>query len=208
MNIAGTGRYYFTNFYRWQQPLITALRKKGFSVYHLRDAENGHFSIEERAYFNNIGFLVTDREILTAGTPISDARFYSLGLEEDVTLADTIRLTADEIADELSRSKAEYELSEKKSEESWKEVLKIQQNRLERDRHYNLSMRKDNPVICNGYGVRFQTIYDKGNGTQDVMFFIINPWGKIIVDSKTETFELNADYKMMAETILEKHVAA
>ena len=57
-------RYYETNFRNWEQVLIDELRKEGYFVYGIRDGEGIHYTIEPRVYVNNIGFLVTDKEIV------------------------------------------------------------------------------------------------------------------------------------------------
>jgi hypothetical protein len=198
-------KYYITNFYRWEQPLIDAIRKNGFFVYGIRDCEGVHYSIEKRVLVNNIGFLVADSEL---ATPLSDTQLEIIG-KESLSLSDKIRVIADSIKDELALSKAKYELEEAEREMAWQEAIKIQNNRMERDRHYNLSLRKDNPVkFSNGYGITFQTIYNNGNGTQRVMYFITNPEGKIVVDSTEETFNLNARYNRMAKVIAQNHLIA
>lgn len=195
-------KYYITNFHRWEQPLIDALRKNGLFVYGIRDCEGIHFSIEKRVIVNNIGFLIADSEL---PTPLSDTQLEALG-EECVALSDKIRVIADSIKDELALAKAKYELGEAEREKAWQEAIKTQNNRMERDRHYKLSLRKDNPVkLENGYGIRFQSIYDNGNGTQNVLFFITNPENKIVVDSTEETFNLNARYLTMARKIAANH---
>ncbi len=198
-------KYYITNFYRWEQPLIDAIRKNGFFVYGIMDCEGVHYSIEKRVLVNNIGFLVADSEL---ATPLSDTQLEIIG-KESLSLSDKIRVIADSIKDELALSKAKYELEEAEREMAWQEAIKIQNNRMERDRHYNLSLRKDNPVkFSNGYGITFQTIYNNGNGTQRVMYFITNPEGKIVVDSTEETFNLNARYNRMAKVIAQNHLIA
>ncbi len=196
--------YYYTNFYRWEQPLINALRKRGYFVYGVRDCE-GSYSIEDRVIVNNVGFLVTDEKL---NTPISEKKLAALGVE-DIAIADKIREIAESIKEDLALEKARYNLGAKEREHKWEEAMKIQENRLERDRHYNLSLRKDNPVkLPNGYGIRFQTIYDNGNGTQRVMYFIRDPEGKIVVNSTEETFKLNARYSKMAKVIAANHCIA
>ena len=198
-------RYYETNFYRWEQPLIDELRSRGYFVYHLRDTEDGHYQVEKRVYVNNIGFVVTDEELDLSSGFMRDYELESRGTESPA-IADEIRVISDSISDRLAKVKAEYEQKAPDREKAWKEVLKIQENRMERDRHYNLSLRKDNPVyLQDGFSIMFQTIYDNGNGTQEVMYFIRDNNGKIAVDSTKVTFNLNARYSRMAREIAKKH---
>ena len=101
-------RYYFTDFYYWQQPLINQLRKEGYYVYGVRDDIGEHFSIEERVIVNNIGFLVTTKKL---DTPVSDEELSTFGVE-DVHIYDEIEKISDSISSELALAKAEYELKE------------------------------------------------------------------------------------------------
>ena len=101
-------RYYFTDFYYWQQPLINQLRKEGYYVYGVRDEMGEHFSIEERVIVNNIGFLVTTKKL---DTPVSDKELFALGVE-DVHIYDEIKKISESISAELAHAKAEYELKE------------------------------------------------------------------------------------------------
>ena len=189
--------YYYTNFYRWEQPLINALRKRGYHVYGVRDCEGG-FMIDEHVIVNNVGFLVTDEKLTT---PLSEAKLEKLG-KEDVKLSDKIRLIADEIKGELSASKAEYEQGEAARQEAWDKIRKMQENYLERDRYYQLSLREDNPVkLSDGHSIVFQTIYDNGDGTQKVSYFICNANNKIVRDSTKMNFKRNARYMRMARDI-------
>ncbi len=194
-------KYYYTDFFCWEQGLINALRKNGYFVYGVRDCE-GSFSIEDRVIVNNVGFLVTDTKL---NTPILDIELEALG-EEDITITDRIKAVASSIKEELDFEKEKYDLQEKEREKKWEEVFKIQNNRMERNRHYNLSRREDNPVkLPNGYGITFQSIYNNGDGTQNVLFFITDASGKTVVRSKEETFNLNARYSRMAKVIADKH---
>ncbi|SFU91252.1 hypothetical protein [Butyrivibrio sp. M55] len=197
-------KYYYTDFFCWEQVLIDALRKKGYFVYGVRDCED-LFSIEDRVIVNNVGFLVTDTKL---NTPILDIELGTIG-EEDITIYDRIKAVASSIKEDLDLAKAKYDLEEKEREKKWEEVFKIQKNRMERDRHYNLSCREDNPVkLPNGYGITFQSIYNNGDGTQNVLFFITDARGKIVVRSKEETFNLNARYSRMVKVIATKHCIA
>ncbi len=202
-------RYYETNFYRYEQPLIDELRKEGYFVYGIRDGEGVHYTIEPKVFVNNIGFLVTDAEIKFHNEGswqyIADTELISLGVESP-EIYDEIKSIRLKISEKLQAAKEEYDRGEAEREKAWKEVLKMQENRMERDRHYNLSLRKDNPVVLhNGFAIRFQTIVNNGDGTQEVMYFIKNPENKIIVDSTKLDFKLDENYKKMAEIISKKH---
>ena len=198
-------RYYITDFFRWEQQLINKLRENGYFVYGLRDCGGIHFSIEKHVIVNNIGFLVADKELPLVNGSMSDADLTKYG-PESPELIDEIEAIRRQISNELEKAKAEYEAKEEAGKAIWDDLIKIQENRRERDMHYKLSLRKDNPVIsADGYGLQFQTIYSKDDETQEVMYFIRDPHGKIIIDSTKEKFKLNARYKKMAKDIFMKH---
>lgn len=71
-------KYQYASFTREDQPIIDRLRAEGKFVYHLRDGEGIHFTICERAYVNNIGFVVTDTKL---DLPMTDVEFESMGEE-------------------------------------------------------------------------------------------------------------------------------
>lgn len=71
-------KYQFASFTREDQELINKLRAEGKFVYHLRDGEGIHYSVEERVYVNNIGFVVTDTKL---DLPMTDVEFASMGEE-------------------------------------------------------------------------------------------------------------------------------
>lgn len=71
-------KYQFASFTREDQELINKLRAEGKYVYHLRDGEGIHYSVEERVYVNNIGFVVTDTKL---DLPMSDVEFVGMGEE-------------------------------------------------------------------------------------------------------------------------------
>lgn len=116
-------RYYFTDFYPWEQPLIDQLRKEGFFVYGVRDREGTRFSIEERVFVNNIGFLVTDKAI---PTPLSDTELLTKG-KEDANIKDIIQTVSEKISSELADSKAKYQKEEQKIEQFIRELRKKQE---------------------------------------------------------------------------------
>ena len=198
-------RYYFTDFKRYEQKLINELRNKGYFVYGVRSTNGIHYTIEKKVLVNNIGFLITDTELPLHKGYLTDTELEKLGWDESLSLYDEMKKVSESISTELLMARREWEKGEKQRKALWDEAVHYQNNRMERDRHYNLSLRKDNPVVSNGYGVRFQTIYNNGDGTQKVMYFITDPSGKIIVDSTTENFRFNARYKNMASKILVKH---
>ncbi len=202
-------RYYETNFQNWEQVLIDELRKEGYFVYGIRDGEGIHYTIEPRVYVNNIGFLVTDKEIVFDSKEpwqhITDTELVALGTE-DVKIGDEIRVIADRISSEIALSKAKWDQGEADRERAFKEAIKNQDNRLERARHYNLSLRKDNPaVLSDGNQVMFQSIYDNGNGTQRILYFIKDTAGKIFVDSTEIDTKLNCRYSTMIKAVAKKH---
>ena len=198
-------KYHITDFHRYEQPLIDQLRREGYHVYGVRDLEGTHYSIEKHVVVNNIGFLVSDSELPLKDGSISDTELETLG-EESCDISDAIKNIADSIRSELEKAKADYDSREAAREAEWKKIMEIQDNRRERDMHYNLSLRKDNPFILpNGFAIVFQTILDKKDGTQDVMYFIRDPKDKIIIDSTIESFNHNARYKRMALCIAQKN---
>ena len=72
-------RYEFADFTRNDQPLINKLRAEGKHVYHLRDNGQGNdWTVEERVYVNNIGFVVTDTKM---ELPMGYEKFVSMGEE-------------------------------------------------------------------------------------------------------------------------------
>ena len=191
-------RYIFTDFFAWQQPLIYELRKRGYGVYGVRSGEGDYESIEESVIVNRIGFLVTDSPIKT---PIQSRELSKIG-NEDFLLSDEIESISGKIKGKIEKAKELWDSEEEKRQENLKKAFESQDNYRERDRYYNLSLRKDNPfILSDGSAIRFQTIFNNGDGTQEVMYFIRNPKGKIVVDSTKVSFNLNARYKRMAKVI-------
>ena len=108
-------QYQITDFFRYEQPLISQLRAEGKFVYGLRDGEENHFSIEPKVIVNNIGFLITDTELdLGKYKVMSDTEFFALGGEEN----NTLRAPVKDISTELAKAKADYEAGEVKRKES------------------------------------------------------------------------------------------
>lgn len=199
-------KYTFHDFYRWEGPLKEELEKRGYFVYGLRDQEGTHYDIERNVIVNNIGYLVTDNALPLHDGYMSDTEFEALGGQDDNTISEGIKRVAEDISDILNEAKKEYDNREAEREKEWKEVLRIQDNRLERDRHYRLSLRKDNPYnLPDGKSIRFQTIYDNGDGTQKVMYFICGSTGKITVDSTTLNTKYNCRYLTMVKAVANAH---
>ena len=69
-------KYQYVTFTREDQPLIDKLRTEGQYVYHLRDDNGIHFTVCERVYVNNIGFVVTDTKLKL---PMTDVEFEMKG---------------------------------------------------------------------------------------------------------------------------------
>ena len=199
-------RFYFTDFFRWEKPLIEELKAEGYYVYSVRDTGGIHYQIEENVIVNNIGYCITDTALDLKKGYMTDEEFISLQGVDCSTLADEVRLVKEKISDKLNAAKAEYDSKEAEREKAFKEALKLQDNRLERERFYKLSRRSDNPVyLPDGNRLTFQTIYNNGDGTQKVMYFICNSNGKITVDSTTVDTKLNCRYKTMIKAVAKRH---
>ena len=81
-------RYYFTDFYNWEQPKIDQLRKEGKYVYSVIDDEGEHYFIRRWGICNRFAFLVTDVDIIPADEDsIMDEEFVALNGEEDEWVA-------------------------------------------------------------------------------------------------------------------------
>jgi len=81
-------RYYFTDFYNWEQPKIDQLRKEGKYVYSVIDDEGEHYSIRRWGICNRFAFLVTDVDIIPADEDsIMDEEFFDIDGEEDEWVA-------------------------------------------------------------------------------------------------------------------------
>lgn len=102
-------QYYFTDFYYWEQVLITKLRENGLYVYHLRDGSGTHFTIEKRVLINRIGFLVTDQELPLHSDCLTDVEFSELGGVESKELREKVDAIRSECADEIAKEKEVYE---------------------------------------------------------------------------------------------------
>lgn len=102
-------QYYFTDFYHWEQVLINKLRENGLYVYHLRDGNGTHFTIEKRVLINRIGFLVTDQELPIPSEGLTDVEFSELGGVESKELREKVDAIKSECADEIAKAKELYE---------------------------------------------------------------------------------------------------
>ena len=107
-------QYYYTDFYYWEQALITKIRENGLYVYHLRDGEGIHFRIEKRVMVNRIGFLVTDQELPLHSDGITeyltDVEFSELGGIESTHLREKVEALKLTCADEIAKAQAAYEV--------------------------------------------------------------------------------------------------
>lgn len=96
-------RYYFTDFFNWEQPRIDALRDEGKFVYPVIDAEGDHYIIKRWGYCNRFAFLITDVDILPKSDDpfmdlITDEEFIALGGKEDECIATPMKDVSAECA--------------------------------------------------------------------------------------------------------------
>ena len=100
-------RYYFTDFYYWEQPLIDQLRKEGKYVYSVIDTGGVHYMIVYKGWVNRYGFLITDEDILADcdDNEMDDITFDSLNGIEDGSLRETKK----DMTEILRKSKEDYE---------------------------------------------------------------------------------------------------
>ena len=129
-------RYYITDFFRWEQPLIDQLRREGKFVYAMRSADTGGgFSICHRAYVNNEGFIITDEKLpmIDEDGFLNDDDFYSLKWTEDYTLKETKK----DISAEIEKSKQEYEEKQKEADKEWKKYEPFYELSLKMERKYH-----------------------------------------------------------------------
>lgn len=102
-------RYYFTDFFHWEQPLINQLRKEGKFVYSVIDTGGVHYKIVRRGIVNRFGFLVTDVDILKDCDELDDEEFVALGGEEDECVATPLQ----DVSAECAAKRVEYERSKR-----------------------------------------------------------------------------------------------
>ena len=77
-------RYYFTDFYNWEQPRIDQLRIEGKFVYSVIDAEGEHYLIKRWGVCNRFAYLITDEDIIPESEDaITDEEFLALNGTED-----------------------------------------------------------------------------------------------------------------------------
>lgn len=98
-------RYYFTDFFHWEQPLINQLRKEGKFVYSVINEEGSHYSIVHKRVANRFKFLITDEDILKDKTILTDEEFLALNGEEDKCLSSPIK----DVSAKCSALRKEYE---------------------------------------------------------------------------------------------------
>ena len=60
-------------------------------------------------------------------------------------------------------------------------------------------------MLSDGNQVMFQSIYDNGNGTQRILYFIKDTAGKIFVNSTEIDTKLNCRYSTMIKAVAKKH---
>ena len=108
-------RYYFTDFFHWEQPRISQLRKEGKFVYSVIDDEGIHYTIRRGGCCNRFAFLVTDEDIIPNDKDyIDDEEFELLGGEEDKWVMHLI----DDKAAECAALQKEYERKQKEAMET------------------------------------------------------------------------------------------
>ena len=193
-------KYYITDFYRYEQPLIDQLRKEGKFVYGLRDADSGNgFSIAHRVYVNNIGFIITDEPLpLIDDLYLNDDDFYKLGWEEDSTLEE---IEAD-ISKEIEEAKAELERREKEQEKEWKEILKYQSMRLTLERKYQFAYycrHNDKKRHEENYGKKYAKITPYYKDGREIVLQYVH------IDKHTKDDEQEIGYFIIDE-VTEKHI--
>lgn len=113
-------KYYITDFFNWEQPLIDQLRKEGKFIYAIRSADyGGGFSISHRAFVNREGFIITDEKLPNVDEDgfLNDTDFYKLKWTQDYTL----KKTEKDVSAEIEKSKKEYEKKQKETERRWKQ---------------------------------------------------------------------------------------
>ena len=107
-------RYYFTDFYHWEQPRINQLRKEGKFVYSVIDTGGEDYEIVRKQCCNRFAFLVTDEDILAGKDSLTNEEFELLGGEEDKWV---MHLTDDKAA-ECAALQKEYERKQKEAMET------------------------------------------------------------------------------------------
>jgi len=98
-------RYYFTDFYHWEQPKINQLRREGKFVYSVIDTGGEDYEIVRKQCCNRFAFLVTDEDILADKDSITNEEFALLGGVEDVCL----NTPSKDVSAECARIRKEYE---------------------------------------------------------------------------------------------------
>ena len=198
-------KYQITDFYYWEKPLIEQLEKEGKFIYMMRDTGGYYSTIEKNVVVNRIGYIITNEELpLEKYNNVLDFRdLEKLGYKETFDL----KTTEKDMTEILAKAKEEYDSKEPERQKIWNQILEEQNKRLERSRYYNLF--KDYTfVLKNGYTLIIQNIspIDEENTKQDVLFFIRNPKGKIVLDSTHETFKFNEKKFIMIRRIEEKYL--
>lgn len=214
-------KYYITDFYKWEQPLIDQLRKEGKYVYGLRDADSGNgFSIFHRVYVNNIGFIITDEPLpLIDDVYLNDNDFYKLGWEEDCSLKEVY----DDISAQLESVKAEYKKKEKQSKKEWNEIIKYQNMCIPLEQKYKMHLycrHRNRKLMEENHGKKnvFITPYYEDNkeiilqyvhidrntkeDEQEIGYFIAEEiTGRTITESKIVTVKRNCQLRTILKAI-------
>ena len=110
-------RYYFTDFFSWEQPRINQLRKEGKFVYSVIDAEGTHYTIKRKGCCNRFAFLITDKDVIPADrNSITDDEFIALNGTEDKWVMNL----RDDKAAECAALQREYEKKQRAAMEEVK----------------------------------------------------------------------------------------
>ena len=102
-------KYYFTDFYHWEQPKIDQLRREGKFVYSVIDTGGEDFLIVRKQCCNRFAFLITDEDILALTDSLTNDEFSDLGGEEDIYLD----ITKKDMSVECAAARKEYERRQK-----------------------------------------------------------------------------------------------
>ena len=212
-------KYYITDFFNWEQPLIDQLRKEGKFVYAIRSADyGGGFSISHRAFVNREGFIITDEKLPNVDEDgfLNDTDFYKLKWTQDYTL----KKTEKDISAEIEKAKQEYEKKQKEAERRWKEYEPYYKlaKEIERKYHFGRYIRhnqidyhlanfgknwKTTPYYEDGKEIVLQYVWidqDTPEDKQYIGYFLLQN-NKIIVDSKSITVKRNCRVSTILKAI-------
>lgn len=187
-------RYYITDFFRWEQPLIDQLRREGKFVYALRSADTGGgFSICHRVYVNREGFIITDEELPLEkgifGDFLNDNDFYALKWTEDYTLKGTKK----DISAEIEKSKQECEKKEKEEDLKWKQYIpfyKLSLGMTNKYKFHNYVRHSKIAYHLANYGKKWKTTPYYEDGKEIVLQYIR-------IEPETPENEMQISYFML-----------